>query len=167
MTPDPMAAPPPGHQDRLSAAFIIIVVLVGVCRAIGLMSSAVSNLTSGHRPTKQSEVKAHLKAAFVAERSFMIEKDTYSEKIKEVDFQPERGNRYLYVFSRDGELLEQGKAPGDDTHGRADRHRAPHDGRQRRDRAGEPRGAHEAGRHQRHLPRELSDHHRWGREHRR
>jgi type IV pilus assembly protein PilA len=49
------------------------------------------------------EAKTQLKAAYTAERAFFLEFDLYSEDPAKVGFQPERGNRYRYVFSASGD----------------------------------------------------------------
>lgn len=66
---------------------------------LGTMAAvAIPNFLKFQCRAKQSEVKANLKAAFVAQRSFAAEKDRFGTSFKEVGFQPERGNRYTYCM---------------------------------------------------------------------
>lgn len=59
---------------------------------------------------KQGECRSNLKGFFTAEKSYFYEKDTYSPLVQTVGFVPERGNRYLYLGSREG-TVEDRSAP--------------------------------------------------------
>ena len=59
---------------------------------------------------KYREAQYNLKGAFSAEHVFFDQKNTFSVSIGEIGFAPERGNRYLYAFSSQGALLEQGQS---------------------------------------------------------
>lgn len=59
---------------------------------------------------RQSECKTNLKGAFIAERSFYVEKDRYAEHPVEVGFAPERGNRYVYLLAESGPLEDRSVA---------------------------------------------------------
>lgn len=74
---------------------MVVVAIIGV-----LASIAIPNLQKFQARSKQSEVKALLKAAFVAERAYFQEKDQYSSCVKKIGFSPERGNRYKYDFGQ-------------------------------------------------------------------
>ncbi|HEY1088758.1 MAG TPA: fimbrial protein [Archangium sp.] len=112
---------PPQSQGKKSVAWIwvaaIVAGLVVICCVGSLAAIAVPNYLTFNKRSKQSEVKVNLKSAFTAEKALFAEKDTYSESIKEVWFQPERGNRYRYFFSRTGTALTPGGTAGDDMTG--------------------------------------------------
>lgn len=59
-----------------------------------------------HRHPLTSEAKINLRAAFSAERAFFANSGRYSETIEHMQFFPEHGNRYLYIVSTSGDLLE-------------------------------------------------------------
>jgi hypothetical protein len=48
--------------------------------------------------SKQSECKTNLKQMFTAEKLYFQEHDRYTTSAKELDFHPERGNRYGYLY---------------------------------------------------------------------
>jgi len=54
------------------------------------------------RLSKAAEARANLKAAYVAERAYQQEKNTFSPQVYEIGFTPERGNRYSYYFAPEG-----------------------------------------------------------------
>jgi len=70
---------------------MIVVAIIGLLAAI-----AIPNFIRFQSRSKQAEVKANLKAAFTAEKSYFAEHDTYSGRIHEIGFSPERSNRYTY-----------------------------------------------------------------------
>src|SRR5919108_1694121 len=73
---------------------MIVVAIIGIIAAI-----AIPNFIKFQARSKQSEVKANLKAMFTAEKAFFQEKDRYSSLIGELPFAPERNNRYAYFFA--------------------------------------------------------------------
>lgn len=85
----------------------LILLMVGLCLAMVLPSY----LTMPKR-SKMSEAKSNLKAAYTCEKAYWGEKDVYSETIEQMGFLPERGNRYLYLVSRSGDLLTPGAPDG-------------------------------------------------------
>lgn len=120
MTPNPMPAPAPAPGGKKSSTVVVIIAVVvgalALCCGVGVLAAiAVPNFIRFESRSKQVEAKANLKAAYTAERAYFAEKDTYSDRIAEVGFLPERGNRYLYAFSPDGDLLTPGSAAGDHT----------------------------------------------------
>lgn len=112
---------PPQSQGRKSVAWIWVVVIVAglalVCCLGSLAVVAVPNFLTFSKRSKQSEAKANLKSAFTAEKAYFADQDAYSESIKEVGFQPERGNRYRYFFSTKGTALTPGGTADDDMTG--------------------------------------------------
>ena len=73
---------------------MIVVAIIGILAAI-----AIPNFIKFQARSKQSEVKANLKALFTAEKAFMQEKDRYSSLVGEMGFSPERNNRYAYYLA--------------------------------------------------------------------
>jgi len=70
---------------------MIVVAIIGILAAI-----AIPNFIKFQARSKQSEVKANLKAVYTAQKAYMQEKDAYSDSIDDIGFSPERGNRYAY-----------------------------------------------------------------------
>src|SRR4051812_31199962 len=70
---------------------MIVVAIIGILAAI-----AIPNFIKFQARSKQAEVKANLKSVFTAQKSYFQEKDTFSNLINVVGYQPERGNRYSY-----------------------------------------------------------------------
>ncbi len=85
---------------------MIVVAIIGILAAI-----AIPNFIKFQARSKQGEAKANLKGWFTTERSFIQEKDRYSEDLAEIGYAPERGNRYAYRFGAAGTWLARG-APG-------------------------------------------------------
>ncbi len=108
-----MAELPPSKPGFLPTGAGAIAVVIGAVLACLLVSALVVSSVWGfshmHGRSKSSEAQSNLKDAFAAERSFFAEKDRYSVALNEIGFAPELGNRYLYAFSSEGELLEPGK----------------------------------------------------------
>ena len=115
MTPNPsnpMPAPVPQKKGGVSAVVIIAVVVALACPCVGILAAiAIPNFIKFQSKSKQAEAKVNLKSAFTAQKYFFGDQSKYSDDIGEVGFAPERGNRYLYAFSVDGELAKAGE-PG-------------------------------------------------------
>jgi type IV pilus assembly protein PilA len=79
------------HKGFTLIELMIVVAIIGILAAI-----AIPNFIKFQARSKQSEVKANLKAIFVAERAYMQERDTFSKSVVDIGFSPERGNRYAY-----------------------------------------------------------------------
>jgi type IV pilus assembly protein PilA len=85
------------HVTRRAFTLIelmIVVAIIGILAAI-----AIPNFIKFQARSKQSEVKANLKAAYTSEKAYYQEKDTYSGSVVTIGFQPERGNRYSYCLN--------------------------------------------------------------------
>ncbi len=86
-------------MKKLQKGFTLIELMI-VVAIIGILAAlAIPNFIRFQARSKQSEVKANLKSLFTAERSYYQEHDMYSECIKKIGFNPERGNRYHYVVN--------------------------------------------------------------------
>jgi type IV pilus assembly protein PilA len=86
-------------MKKLQKGFTLIELMI-VVAIIGILAAlAIPNFIRFQARSKQSEVKANLKSLFTAERSYYQEHDMYSECIKKMGFNPERGNRYHYVVN--------------------------------------------------------------------
>jgi type IV pilus assembly protein PilA len=112
MTPMPRQ---PGEKPKVSAGFLAVLIgggLVLFCCLASMAAVALPNFYKFNKRSKVSEVKYTLKSAFTAERSWFMEKDTYSESLEEIGFMPERGNRYRYYLSARGDMLIPGAADG-------------------------------------------------------
>ena len=71
---------------------------VGVVGVVGVLAAiALPNFITSQCRSKQSEAKANLKGAFVAQKSFFQEKDRLGKSFEEIGFQPEPG-RYTYCI---------------------------------------------------------------------
>lgn len=90
----------PSLGGKPLAIIAIAAPLLGVVVAGMMAAIAIPNYLKFEARSKQSECKSNLKAAFTAERSYFAEKDTFSPRMEEVGFMPERGNRYAYFFGR-------------------------------------------------------------------
>ncbi|MGZ6099441.1 MAG: type IV pilin protein [Myxococcaceae bacterium] len=86
-------------MKKLQKGFTLIELMI-VVAIIGILAAlAIPNFIRFQARSKQSEVKANLKSLFTAERSYYQEHDMYSECIKKMGFNPERGNRYHYMVN--------------------------------------------------------------------
>lgn len=103
MTPDPSTVAPKKSNTPLIVG-VIVAVLVFCCIIGGLVAIAIPNFIGFKAKAKQSEVKANLKAAFTSEVVSFEEQRAYSTSVGAVGFMPERGNRYLYLLSTEGEV---------------------------------------------------------------
>jgi type IV pilus assembly protein PilA len=92
-------------RTRLQKGFTLIELMIAVA-IIGILSAiAIPTFTKVQARSKQSEVKANLKAIFTAQRAFFQEKNHFSPMAGEVGFEAERNNRYAYFLSA-GSTLE-------------------------------------------------------------
>jgi type IV pilus assembly protein PilA len=87
----------------------LLLMMVCLCLSMVLPTFVLPRFNNRARA---SEAKSNLKAAFVAEKSYFVEKDVYSETVEKMGFAPERRNRYLYLVSTTGDLLVQGAPDG-------------------------------------------------------
>src|SRR5438309_759825 len=95
---------------KLQRGFTLIELMVALAIVGILMAIAIPSFTRFQARSKQSEAKANLKAVFVAEKSFMQEKERYSALVTEVGFSPERNNRYAYYLVSGGPLVDRSAA---------------------------------------------------------
>lgn len=73
---------------------MIVVAIIGILAAI-----AIPNFIKFQARAKQTEVKANLKALYVAQQAFMQATSRYSSSPVTIGFAPERSNRYAYYLS--------------------------------------------------------------------
>lgn len=100
---------------KSSTLVVLVVLLVGGLSLLLCVGSVAAMVLPGFMKSpraKQSEVKMNLKSFFTAERAYFTEKDEYSEEIEQVGFQPERGNRYLYLLKPGSDVLVPGGPVG-------------------------------------------------------
>ena len=113
MTPmPPQAAPPKSNQNLVLLIVLVVGGLSLLCCVGTLAAIAVPNFLKFGARSKQAEAKSNLKGAFMAEKSWMVEHDAYSESIEEIGFSPERNNRYSYFFSKSVNPLLPGSPDG-------------------------------------------------------
>ena len=94
---------------RLKKGFTLIELMI-VVAIIGILAAiAVPNFIKFQARSKQSEVRANLKALWTAEKAYFQEKDTYSNLINAIGFEPERGNRYSYSLTGTTAAHAQGR----------------------------------------------------------
>ena len=99
------------NKGSLAVAIVSVVLPVTAIPVIGILAAiAIPNFIKFQARSKQSECKANLKSAFIAEKSYFAEHDAYDAHPSVVGFSPEKGNRYLYAFA-DGD----GTSVGADT----------------------------------------------------
>jgi type IV pilus assembly protein PilA len=91
-------------MSKLEKGFTLIELMIAVAIVGILAAIAIPNFAKFQARSKQSEVKTSLKAMFVAEKAFRLEKDRYSSLVGNVGFAPERNNRYAYYLASGGTL---------------------------------------------------------------
>jgi type IV pilus assembly protein PilA len=113
MTPNPsnpMPAPVPQKKGGMTAVIVIVVLVALACPCIGILAAiAIPNFIKFQAKSKQAEVRASLKSAYIVQKSYFAMEKKYSDDVGEVGFSPGPGNRYLYAFSADGELQKAGE----------------------------------------------------------
>ncbi len=82
-----------------------------------LAAIAIPNFMKFQAQSKQSEARANLKAAYLAQKSYLADKGAFDLHPATVGFNPERGNRYLYLFSSEGTIAARPDVPGEDAVG--------------------------------------------------
>ncbi|HZN93127.1 MAG TPA: DUF4190 domain-containing protein [Myxococcales bacterium] len=97
----------PGLGGKGLAIAGIVLPLVGIPIQLAI---AVPNFIKFQSRAKQSECKSNLTSAYLAERSYFAEKQTYTPNIAEIGFSPERGNRYAYFFFDVGQVEDRSTA---------------------------------------------------------
>ena len=97
------------------AAIVAVPVLVAI---IGILAAiAIPNFIRFQARSKQAECRTNLKAFAIASRSYFEAHQQYTPVLSELQFAPERGNRYAY-FAGPGTQEDRSKAvsaraPGD------------------------------------------------------
>ncbi len=76
-----------------------------------VLAVAIPNFFTFKSRSRQTECRTYLQAAYHDERAYFGEHQRYSVHPTEVDFRPERGNRYLYLFTAEGPLAPNIAAP--------------------------------------------------------
>lgn len=80
-----------------------------VRRLAVLFLLAGCNLVKG--PPRDHECRANLRSIIALETAFYSEQHRYSTHPSEIGFAPSRGNRYVYLFARDGALTRRDDLP--------------------------------------------------------
>jgi type IV pilus assembly protein PilA len=57
--------------------------------------------------TKSSECRSNLKSLFTTEKAYFAEQNRYTTHLNDLEFEPERGNRYAYFLGRNGPMEER------------------------------------------------------------
>jgi type IV pilus assembly protein PilA len=99
MTNVPLNPPPPGAAPKKTPVVLIIgIVLAVTCCPVGVLGAiAVPNFLRFNLRSRQAECKSELKSAFVAQKAYFAERDTYDEDASKIGFAPVAG-RYLYAL---------------------------------------------------------------------
>lgn len=77
--------------------------------AVAALTASGCNLVRG--PVKDGECRANLRTILAGEVVFFEAQQRYSEHPAEVGFAPVPGNRYLYLFSGQGEVTRRDERP--------------------------------------------------------
>jgi hypothetical protein len=85
-------------EPRASPSLLpLLLAISGLLLALGVVGHLyVRPMLARRRSPPVSEVKQHLKALYLSERSWFMERDAYSEDLAQVGFMPEPGHRYSY-----------------------------------------------------------------------
>jgi type II secretory pathway pseudopilin PulG len=75
---------------------VIYIPVVGILAAI-----AIPNFIRFQARSKQSECKANLKSAWMAQKNYFLEKDAFGSTAEEIGFSPDGKNRYSYWVGPD------------------------------------------------------------------
>jgi type II secretory pathway pseudopilin PulG len=102
----------PAYASRKVLAIVALALsLVAVPIAGILAAIAIPNFIKYQQRAKQSEARLLLKDAFNAEKSYFAEHDAFTSDVVALNFAPQAGNRYLYLFAAEGPVREAGAAP--------------------------------------------------------
>ena len=90
----------------------IVVAVIGALVAVCCLMTAIPNFLRFDTRAKAAEARTNLKALLAAERAFFAKEQRWATSFEELDFMPERGNRYRFALSQEGEVLEPGQPDG-------------------------------------------------------
>lgn len=96
--------PKPTPRGFTLIELMIVVAIIGLLAAI-----AVPNFMKFQARSKQTEVKANLKALYMAQQSYMQATSLYSPSPIAIGFAPERNNRYAYYLSGTENCVDLGQ----------------------------------------------------------
>ncbi len=82
-----------------------------------VLAVVVPNFITFKGRSRQSECRSMLKSAVTEEKAFYEDKKQFSVHPAEIGFQPERGNRYVYLFVAEGPVLPNRAPPKGDAVG--------------------------------------------------
>lgn len=98
-----MSPPAPG---RSVPWWLPALAVVAVALAVAVPGARfMRQLLRVHRHPPVSEVKVNLKSIYVAERSYLMEYDVYTDDLARVGFAPGAGTRYTYFSAPQGRVL--------------------------------------------------------------
>jgi type IV pilus assembly protein PilA len=84
---------------RAAGGFTLVEILI-VVAVIGILAAiAIPNYLRFQARSKQAEARTNLKAIHQAQLSYFAERDGYAERLSELSYSVERGNRYAYLAS--------------------------------------------------------------------
>lgn len=86
----------------------IMFALGGVC-CLGI---AIPNFMNFGKRSKAAEARSNLKSLLLAEQAHFAIDGGWATSFEELAFFPDRGNRYRYALSREGDVLVPGHADG-------------------------------------------------------
>lgn len=110
----------PAPSDSTKTILIVVAAVLAVpmvVAVIGILAAiAIPNFIRFQARSKQSECRTHLKAFAAASRGYFDAHQRYTPVLSELEFAPERGNRYAY-FAGPGTQEDRSKAQVNGTSG--------------------------------------------------
>jgi hypothetical protein len=97
----------PGLGGKGLAIAAIVLPLVSIPLQVAI---AIPNFLKFQARSKQGECKANLKALYTIEQWYFQQNERYSSQVEDLHFAPERGNRYAYFLSAQGNVDERSEA---------------------------------------------------------
>jgi type IV pilus assembly protein PilA len=109
----PLSAPSHGPSTAIIIGIVAVLAVPVIVAVIGILAAiAIPNFIKFQSRSKQHECQENLKALAGEAGVYFSENRRYTTKVRELSFEPERGNRYAYFLgdgtleSRDGATAE-------------------------------------------------------------